>query len=256
MLGASREVTPHRLAIAELLLPRARSVQRSLTVSHARLGLARLFQELLALFLRAFQILRDLRARRSLPREGQAQILSLLPGLGLAAGELADLGQLGGNGALPFCESLKVSKTVELLERLAMGTTRFYRRICHQLERCKRRRMLSPVIIGVGQSLLRFAPRTIHLLELCFALSDPVGNGADGEHGDLEQPLCLDLATDGLPVRPCSAIELIETALKVCEARSGEFVITLAATESLPALHSDILPRRARLRGNSGAFFG
>jgi hypothetical protein len=116
--------------------------------------------------------------------------------------------------------------------------------------------MLSPVITSVGEPLLRVAPRAIHLLELRFTLSDPASHGADGKHVDLEQPLCLHLATDDLPVRPGTAMELVEAALKVCEASGREFVITLATTQSLPALHSDILPRRARLRGNSSVFLG
>ena len=66
MLGASHEVAPGRLAIAELLLLRARSVQSSLTVSDARPSLALLVQELLAFFLRASQMLGDLNASRPL----------------------------------------------------------------------------------------------------------------------------------------------------------------------------------------------
>ena len=137
-----------------------------------------------------------------------------------------------------------------------MGTTRFYRRIRHPLERYKGCCMLSPVITGVGEPLLRSAPRAIHLLELCFALSDPVSHGPDGQHVGLKQPLCLHFATDYLPVRPSSAMEHVETALKVREALSGDFMMTLAATQRLSALFSDFLPRRALLGGNSGAFFG
>ena len=136
-----------------------------------------------------------------------------------------------------------------------MGTTRFYRRIRHPLERYKGCCMLSPVITGVGEPLLRSAPRAIHLLELCFALSDPVSHGPDGQHVGLKQPLCLHFATDYLPVRPSSAMEFVETALKIREARGGEFVVILAATPSLSALDSDLLPRRALLRGNSRTFF-
>lgn len=176
-------------------------------------------------------MIRHLHASRSLPREGKAQILSLLPGLGLAAGEIAGLGELGGNGALPFCEGLQVPKPAKLVEGGPVGGIRFGGGICHQLQRCNRCCMLSPVIIGVGEPLLRVAPRAIHLLELRFTLSDPAGHGADVKHVDFEQPLCFHLVTDDLPVRPGTAMELVETALKVCEARGGDFVIILAATQ-------------------------
>ena len=88
MLGASREVAPDRFAITELLLLHARSVQRSLTVSQARLSLAGLLEEPLALLLRLLEMLCDVDAGRPLPREGKAQFFGLLPSLSLAAGEV------------------------------------------------------------------------------------------------------------------------------------------------------------------------
>ena len=73
MLGARREVAPDRFAITELFLSRARSVQRSLTVSQVRLGLAGLAEQPLTLLLRLFKMLGELDAGRSLARKGKAQ---------------------------------------------------------------------------------------------------------------------------------------------------------------------------------------
>jgi len=115
MLGASREVAPDRFAIAELFLPGARSVQRSLTVSQVRLSLAGLVEEPLALLLRLLKMLCDLDAGRPLPRERKAQFLGLLPGIGLAAGELAGLREVGGNGVNAPGQRLQVPKPAKLL---------------------------------------------------------------------------------------------------------------------------------------------
>jgi hypothetical protein len=181
VLGSTREAAPDQLAIPELLLPRVRSVQRSLTVSQVRLGLAGLVEQPLTLLLRLFEMLRDLDAGRSLPREGKAQFFGLLPGLGLAAGKLASLAEFGGNGAQTPGQSLQIPISAKLLEGGPVGGARFDLRICHQFECLERGPVLSPVLIGISEPLPRVAPRAIHLVELRPALRHTASDGSDGK---------------------------------------------------------------------------
>ena len=181
MLGARREVAPHRLAITEFLLPRARSVQRSLTVSQVHLGLAGLIEQPLTLLLRLFEMFGDLDAGRSLPRKGKTQVFGLFPGLGLAAGELAGLGEFGGDRAQTPGQYLQIPIPAKLLAGGPVGGAHFDRRICHQFECLERGPVLSPVLIGISEPLPRVPPRAIHLIELSPALRHTASDGSDGE---------------------------------------------------------------------------
>lgn len=181
MLSPSREGSPDRFAITEFLLLRARSVQRSLTVCQLRLSLAGLVEEPLAFLLHLLEMLCDLEAGRPLPREEKAQFFGLLLGLGLAAGELAGLGEFGGSDAQAPGPQLQMSIPAKFLKCFRVGITRFYRLVCHQLQRCKRCGVLSPVRIGISEPLPRIAPRTIHLVELSPALRHPASDNSDGK---------------------------------------------------------------------------
>jgi hypothetical protein len=62
-----------------------------------------------------------------------------------------------------------------------VGITRFYRLICHQIQRCKCCGVLSPVLIGISEPLPRVAPRAIHLVELRPALRHTARDGSNGK---------------------------------------------------------------------------
>ena len=256
MLGAGREVAPDRFAITELLLPRARSVERSQTVSQVRLRLAGLLEEPLALLLRLLEIFRDLDAGRSLPREGKAQPFGLHPGLGLAAGELAGLDEFGGDGVQAPGQSVQVSKSAKLLEGGPVGGVRFDRRLCHQFECLQRGTVLSPVLIGISEPLPRVTPRAIDLVELNPALRHLASDGFDGKLFSVEEPLRFALATKHLSICAGTAMELIETALEVCEACAGALVVFPAAVHRCSTLVSNLLSRLTLLHGKPRIGFG
>src|SRR5690606_14553947 len=115
MLGAGREITPGRLAFAELLLPGPRRVQGTLTFIYTKARVSLQLQELVAFVLCAFEMLCDLFASSSLARKCQAQLFEPVPGFRLSSRESASLRELRRNGAQSPSESLDVPEPTNLL---------------------------------------------------------------------------------------------------------------------------------------------